>query len=239
MLVLLFWRAGRTRQMLTSPAGKAAFLHSSADIGQAGDPILTGTSHRSALFAGQSALQSLQDDSLLTGTDRAHLAASAGPTQQQSLGFYWGLAGDSQHKIQSAGRSALAPGLSLEHLQKVAGETGGKAGTGYYFAHDIPEKLKAQPEGASHLSAAPAQTHRKELMPQPKTPHPLGVYFQEQAHKAGLAGEFGHDTQDSPSDKPLKYYFTQDIPDDAKRQLAFKNVMKAKMEAQEASGLGR
>ena len=108
---------------------------------------------------------------------------------------------------------------------------------------DIPEELKADVDERSIA-------HRKELRhPPPNTQardqtspsSPLGYYFQEAAHKGGLTGDQTSDSSaqgglvGDGSGKPLKYYFTQDIPDDAKRQLAFKGIMKAKMESQNAS----
>ena len=92
---------------------------------------------------------------------------------------------------------------------------------------DIPDKLKAEPD----TGGAATHMHRKELRLPKHGLNPLGYYFQEEAHLGGLtggAGDAGAGT--APADKPLKYYFTKDIPDDAKRQLAFKAMMKAQMD---------
>ena len=93
---------------------------------------------------------------------------------------------------------------------------------------DIPDNLKAEAENTPTHQA----THRKELKSPPKDTdsNPLGFYFQKDAYKGGLTGASEDGKVAGPESKPLKYYFTKDIPDDAKRQLAFKAMMKAQMD---------
>lgn len=105
--------------------------------------------------------------------------------------------------------------------------------SGALYMQDIPAKLKADADSEAAVGslAERQQMHRKELKTPKHSMNPLGFYFQEEAHKGGLTGGSSAQLEGAaPEDKPLKYYFTKDIPDDAKRQLAFKAMMKAQMD---------
>lgn len=55
----------------------------------------------------------------------------------KSLGFYWGIRADA---AGAEGAASLPPGVSIQHLQKVAGETRsqGKLSSGFYFSQARP-----------------------------------------------------------------------------------------------------
>ena len=92
------------------------------------------------------------------GGERARAAvteAAAGPAKGKSLGFYWGIRGD---PAGDGGVSNLTPGVSLQHLQKVAGETAkqstsGKASSGFYFS-----QVRAVPYSMSPLDCLPTHS---------------------------------------------------------------------------------
>ena len=99
---------------------------------------------------------------------------------------------------------------------------------------DIPANLKAEVEPEEEGGPQQQQQHRKELKSPPLDVHPLGYYFQKDAHKGGLTGASGDQAEGAgPEAKPLKFYFSKDITDHDKRQLAFKAMMKAQMDGVE------
>lgn len=228
-VLLIFWRAlGRPGQGKLA-AGEALFLRSGADLGQDG-----GEEHKTGgnMFAGKAVLHAppheLSQLHRLQNGERAHAAvaqAAAGPAKGKSMGFYWGMKGESEG---SKGDSSSGK-VSLQHLQKVseASAKQGKTTSGFYFSQDIPENLKADAAADDVTSQ-----HRKDLRTTTKDgdPKPLGYYFQKDAHHGGLKGASVEVHEGAPEAKPLKYYFTKDISDDAKRQLAFKAMMRAQME---------
>ena len=85
-----------------------------------------------------------------------------------------------------------------------------------------------EPRKAALKASQGLQTSASEQQQQQQQPNPLGHYFQGGgARKGGQKGPPSQEAQDPP-ESPLKYYFTNQIPEEVKARLALDAAVRAK-----------